>query len=164
MISHRQLGDSRIHFNSKMYCKYFQLVKPMAHKSTLISIFWIIYGRDKFALYEMAVTAISLVLIFLCLARVAAATGTFYQKISKVGDDAEVFTQGFHQCNFENNCQYVGIPVSNAGDKAFFASTMQELQAEGKNLQIWRKNDPSASKHDSSNAQGKTSDLIFSEL
>ncbi len=93
----------------------------------------------------MAAVAILVALVFLGLDQFGSSSGTFYEKVTDNGDKAHVPTKAFHQCSIKNDCNYVGIPITNAkkgGDAdsdVYSAATMQELQVIDSNMKIWRK-------------------------
>ena len=93
----------------------------------------------------MAAVAILSALVFLGLDQFGSSSGTFYEKVTDNGDKAHIPTKAFHQCSIKNDCNYVGIPItdvkesSDADSDVYSAATMQELKVTGKNLQIWRR-------------------------
>ncbi len=110
----------------------------------------------------MGLTTIYTALVFLGLAHFASCSGTFYQRVtSDKANDAAVSTTGFHQCSLKNNCNYIGIPVINAGPKPYSAATMEELPVTSEKLQIWRKIESEHSKDDSSNEKGERINVYF---
>ena len=89
---------------------------------------------------EMAVVAILFALAFLGLrTSVVSCSGTFYQKVSGAEDGAAPPTKWFHQCSLKNQCNYVGIPLYDAGSKVYSAGTIEELQITGQKMHIWKK-------------------------
>ena len=110
----------------------------------------------------MGLTAIYTALVFLGLAHFASCSGTFYQRVtSDKANDAAVSTTGFHQCSLKNNCNYIGIPVINAGPKPYSAATMEELPVTSEELQIWRKAETKHSKDGSSEEKGERINLLI---
>ncbi len=103
----------------------------------------------------MGLAAIFFALVFVGLGQFVSASGTLYQKVSDDGNEADVPTKYYHRCSIKNNCKYVGIPVDNAGDKAYYAATMQELQVTGEKQQMWKKIELEDTDDETTNAKGK---------
>ncbi len=104
----------------------------------------------------MSLVAISLALVLIGLGQFASGSGTLYQKVFEDEADEYVPTKYFHQCSIKNDCNYVGIPLIDAGNDVYSAATMQELQVTGKKLQIWKKVKLEDSHDDTSNkVEGK---------